>query len=338
MRWLLVAAVTLSAAGLTPSVASADDRAIAQQAFQEGRDLMAASRVAEACPKFAAAAQLSQTPGVRLNLSDCYAKLGKTASAWAKANEALSLAERAGDSTAASVAHQRMAALEPKLSYLTIVVAKENAPQGLEVALDGETIPSAVWGTALPVDPGMHEVTARAPGRKPSSTRTTMTGEGARETVSVPVALAPEENPAGPSRASPLRTDATQADAETSGGGWSRQTAHTLALATGGLGVVGLGIGAVFGLDANSKKLAYEQHQANGRCIDEQCVTLSKDAAASALASTIAFAVGGALVTVGAVLWLTAPTSRRRDAEGRGVALAPMADSQSAGVGILGSW
>ena len=102
------------------------------------------------------------------------------ASAWAKANEALALAERSGDAAAVTLARDQMSALRPKLSYVTIAVSKETAPPGLEIALDGEKIPEGVWGTALPVDPGDHTVSAKAPDHGPWSTKATVTGPGER--------------------------------------------------------------------------------------------------------------------------------------------------------------
>lgn len=308
--------------------ASADDRAIAQQAFQEGRDLMAAGNVAEACPKFAAAAQLSQTAGVRLNLADCYAKLGKTASAWSKAGEALDLAERAGDTAAAGLARDQMTALKPNLSYMTITVAKGLALQGLEIALDGEKIPEPVWETAFPVDPGEHEIAARAPGRKPWSMKTIVAGAAARATVAVP-ALAVESAPPAPQPAS------AAPEPSTAGGGWARGTAHTLAIVSGSVGLVGLGVGTTFGLVASSKKSDYQQHEANGHCIDAQCASISKDAVSAATLSTIGFVAGGVLAAAGVVLWLTAPSNRT---EGRSAAIAPMAGPQGLGAGVSGSW
>src|ERR1019366_4956486 len=218
--------------GLAAPPARGDDKAIAQQAFQEGRALMAAGKIAEACPKFAAAAQLSQTAGVRLNLADCYAKLGKTASAWAKANEALSLAERTGDASATALARDQMSALQPKLSYLTIVVASESAPQGLEVALDGERIPAAVWGTALPVDPGEHEITGTAPGRKPARLKTTVSDPGTRATLSLPTLLPSDDGAQPAAAAAQPAGPATPPAPEGRGSSWS--TTKTLAVASGG--------------------------------------------------------------------------------------------------------
>lgn len=295
---------------------SADNRAIAERAFQQGRELMAAGRVAEACPKFEAAAKLSATAGVRLNLADCYARLGRTASAWAKADEALAIAERAGDVAAAELARSRMADLEPRLCYVTIAVARTGVVPGMEVRLDGEAIPDAVWGTPLPVDPGGHEVEVRAPARRPWSSKTTVTQPGSRVSVAVP-ALAEDR--------------ATTSSA----GGRGLSTTEVLAIVAGGLGLTGLGVGTAFGLDAASKKSGYQQLQVGGRCTSEACVTLSKDAVGAATLSTVGFLAGGTLAATGLVLWLVAPG---RDAEGRAVALVPVAGPGSAGAGLAGSW
>jgi hypothetical protein len=316
---------------LVPSKARADDRAIAEQAFQEGRELMAAGKVAQACPKFAAAAQLSQTAGVRLNLAECYAKLGKTASAWAKADEARAIAERAGDSAAAALARDQMAALEPNLSYLTITVSMNAASKGMQVALDGE---KSAWGMAYPVDPGEHEVSATAPGRKSWSTKTTVTSTGGRTSVSVPT-LEAEDMVGAPAPLAASQPSRSQRDVATSSSGWSRSTAHTLAFVSGGAAIVALGIGTGFGVDAISKKSQYQQHQVNGRCIDEQCVTLSTEAVSAAAGSTVSFVIGGVLVAAGAVLWFTAPGG---DAEGRKVAIVPMAGPRNVGAALTGSW
>jgi hypothetical protein len=315
MRFLWIPSIVL-AVGFLPATARADDRAIAQQAFQDGRDLMAAGRFAEACPKFAAAAQLSQTSGVRLNLADCYAKLGKTAMAWAKASEALSLAERGDDWAAAALARDRLAALKPKLSYLTIMVARETAPDDLEVAIDGEKIPGPVWGTPLPVDPGDHEVTATAKGRQPASMTVKIAGPGAPTIVTLPD-LAPaggDERPASI---------------------WSRRTARTLALVSGGLGVVGLGIGTAFGVDASAKKSQYTQllSPTTQQCTSQSCANLTDEAFHSATASTVSFIAGGALLAAGVALWLTAPAAKPEATE---VAVVPMVGGEGMGACLSG--
>jgi hypothetical protein len=182
-------------AGAVTSVAHADDRAAAQQLFLEGKELMRAGTFEQACQKFEAASQLSSTPGVRLNLADCLEKLGHTASAWARFDEALSMAERNGDGAAAELARKGRARLEPQLAYLTIVVPPAAVVAGLEVKRDGETLPKAAWGTGIPVDPGDHEVSAEAPNRARWSKKTAVVGSGAKVTVEVPPLAPAMERP-----------------------------------------------------------------------------------------------------------------------------------------------
>jgi hypothetical protein len=150
--------------------------------------------------------------------------------------------------------------------------------------------------------------------------------------VSVPVLVAAED--AAPA-ASPA-PDSTEPAAESHGGGWSRGTAHTLGLVAGGLGIVGLGLGTAFAVDASSKKSSYQQHETNGHCSDPQCATLSQSALSSANVSTVAFIAGGVLLATGAVLWLTAPAAPAESTEGTGVAFVPMAGPDGVGAGVWG--
>jgi hypothetical protein len=106
--------------------------------------------------------ELDPKPGAALNLADCYEENGQTASAWARYLDAAPLSHRAGQAERERYARAHAAALEPKLSRLTVVVP--SAPSGLSVTRDGVAIDAATWGTAVPVDPGAHVVEARAPG------------------------------------------------------------------------------------------------------------------------------------------------------------------------------
>lgn len=326
-RAIRVGSLALVCAAIAaPRLAIADDRALALQAFKEGRELMAAGKVAEACPKFAAAAQLSPTAGVRLNLAECYAKLGKIASAWTKATEALGIAERAGDAAAVKIAQGQLAGLKPRLSYLTVNVAKPAAP-GLEVSLDGDRIPDALWGMESPADPGPHEVVARATAVAPWNSQATVTDEGSRTTVVVPVLAPPAPVVSAPAPATlPLATGAAPF--------WTRRTAHTSALVTAGLGIVGVAVGTGFGVDAAGKQSDYNQIKARGTCTT-QCVAESQQAVSAATGSTVGFVVGGVLVAAGAVLWLTAPAANAGEPK---LGVAPIAGPSELGAGVTGSF
>src|SRR3954469_15952451 len=116
------------------------DKTTAEELFSEGRKLMAAGKYAEACPKLEASLKLDSGVGTMLNLAECYEKNGQTASAWTEFREAISAARDSGSKDREELARGRARALEPKLSRLTIMVAKG---QTVEVTRDGTAVDSA---------------------------------------------------------------------------------------------------------------------------------------------------------------------------------------------------
>jgi hypothetical protein len=82
---------------------------------------------------------------------------------------------------------------------------------------------------------------------------------------------------------------------------------------------VGLGLGAVFGLQASSK-----WSDAKSKCADypygcnTEATDLRSSASSTATLSTVAFVAGGALLATGLVLYLTAPSEKERVALGFG--------------------
>ncbi len=143
---------------------TSDPAALADAAFKEAQRLRAAGNDAAACPKFAESKRLAPAVGVTLYLADCYAKTGRTASAWNEFREAEKLARERGDKRA-DVAAQRAAALSPNLSRLTIDAPVDEAKGGKQLKLDGAPLPPDSWNVPLPVDPGDHVVVVSSPGQ-----------------------------------------------------------------------------------------------------------------------------------------------------------------------------
>ena len=123
------------------------DGAAARSLFDEARVLLQQGKAAQACPKLEESQRLDPGMGTLFNLADCYERLGRTASAWAEFREAVSAAHNAGSLDREQAAKQRAAALEPKLSYLTIVPPPGNAPA---VTRDGSPVDAALLGDAGP--------------------------------------------------------------------------------------------------------------------------------------------------------------------------------------------
>lgn len=177
------------------------DAVLAETLYRQGRDLMAQGKASEACPKFAESQRLDPATGTLLNLAACYEAVGRLASAWLAYTEASVAARRDQREDRVRFAQDHIAALEPKLSRLTIVVPPEADTTGLEVRLNAALLGPASRGVATPVDPGEYRIEARAPGRKPWQQRIMVGKESDNKTITVPP-LAPEPVKPGQTKAS----------------------------------------------------------------------------------------------------------------------------------------
>ncbi len=285
-----------------------DQKAAAQVLFEKGRELVEQKSFAEACPKFAESLRLDPGLGTMLWLADCYENNGQTAAAWAEFKEAASVAALKEDPREA-VARRRIAAIEPKLSYLGIVLPAGPSIPGLEVRRDGLAVSST---DPIPVDPGIHAISATAPGRKPWNANVDVTsGRAEPLIVNVPVLEVATVEPAAPPPSTTPPGDVTTPGDGARSGGWGTRRVVGASLAVAG--VVGLGIGTALGLGAKS---ALDDSNSGNHCLpDNECDATGKqsrnDAKGLATGSTISFIAGGALLVGGAVLFFTAPSERK---------------------------
>jgi hypothetical protein len=302
-----------------PGVARAQgDKATAEALFAEGRRLMSRGDYATACQKFAASYKLDPGVGTSLNLADCYEKSGRTASAWAEFRDAAAAARRAGSTEREQVARSRADALEKNLARLTIIERIAHHEQ--QIARDGVAIDRAVLGTAVPVDPGDHLVEVSAPGKKKWS-KPVDVRPGAQIVVELPELEA--ETPAAAGGARTVSSGDYAASSSSKG-----NTQKVVAVVAGGVGVVGLVVGTVFGLQATSRWSDAKRRCSNppSGC-DDEGVRLGEDAQSAATLSTIGFAVGAAGIAAGTILWLTAP-SPSRDLRGSAASIGVGFDGQ----------
>ncbi len=202
----------------------------AEALFDEGRSLVAKGQFAEACPKFEASEQLDPGLGTLLNLAECYEKLGKTASAWAEYREAIPLARASGSRSRQDLATQRAAALESRLSTLTIHASASDAT-GMEIHRDGVLVQPAEVGSAIPVDPGPHKIEASAPGKQSWSSTIEVGGDASKLTVDVPALASSDSKPATPT--------AVAAEAPVATPTHSGSSQRTAAVVVAAVGVVG---------------------------------------------------------------------------------------------------
>jgi hypothetical protein len=288
--------------------------ALATELFNSGRDLMEKGNFKEACPKLAESARLDAKVGTLARLGECEEKLGHLVESRASWQQAANLARSTNDRRAAHVEEElgRIDRLVPKV---TIALEGAAGAPDVKVTLDDVAIGAASLGLALPIGPGSHTIGVTASGKKSWSTRFDAKPE-VKATVTVPP-LAPEESaapapvPAPLAKPEPARAEEPPApppaDSRPAGGASQR----TAGLVTGGVGIVGLGLGALFALEAISNNDDSSSH-----CSDNTCDVQGADSRGTARtfgnAATTSFLVGGVALAGGAALYLGAPREGER--------------------------
>jgi serine/threonine-protein kinase len=283
------------------------NKAAAEALFSAGRDLMAQGKFNEACTKFEGSQKLDAGLGTLLYLADCYERANRLASAWATFKEAESIAMGRNDQSRSQVAKERYTKLEPRLSKVVIKVADGNDPQTV-VKHHGHVVSRESLGIALPVDVGDQAVEASAPGRKTWTATVRVEGEGVTVPVDVPVLEVDASKPEPASTLLPKEPPPPTQDMGAQGSSGSTQ--RTIGLVVGGVGVVGLVVGSVFGLKAKSKN-----DQSKGECsptepnrCSAEGVDLRDQALSAAKIGTVGMIVGGVGLVAGITLFLTAPS------------------------------
>lgn len=182
---LIVGCACLAAAPLGHAQ-SGTKTAVAEALYRQARDLMAAGKLDEACPKFAESQRLDPATGTLLNLAACHERQGKLATAWLEYSDVIVGARRDGRQDRVDYASERAAALEPRLSRLTLVLAADADDPSLVLELDAASLGRAAIGVPTPVDPGQHVVKASAPGKKPWQRELTIGAEADQQTITIP--------------------------------------------------------------------------------------------------------------------------------------------------------
>jgi hypothetical protein len=184
-KTLFACALVLAFAMPELAAAQSSDAALAETLYQQGRTLMDQKKYDEACPKFAESHRLEPATGTLLNLASCNEARGKLATAWSQFNDAVIAARRDQREDRVQFARERIAAIEPKLSRITINVPAATDVEGLEVRMDGVLIGKAAWGVPVPTDRGKHKLEVMAPNKQPWSESIDI-AEAEQKTVLIP--------------------------------------------------------------------------------------------------------------------------------------------------------
>jgi hypothetical protein len=319
--------------GLSAEPAAAE-KALAEGLFQDGRTLMDAGKVREACAKFAESQRIDPSVGTLLNLAVCHQKDGKTASAWAEFKEAAALSASIGQHERAEFAERRAAEVEAKLSRLRLEVPQ--AAPGMVITLNGKELrAAAAAGSGIPVDPGEAAIEAEAPGKRRWSQRVVI-GPGPSTTAVTIPPLADDATPADRARAAPPSSPPRRPPPSPppEGGG---APVRALGFIAGGGGIAGIGVGSVFGALTLAKAADVEEGCDDGDGCSPADVDTNEEARTTATVSTVAFGAGLACLGAGVVMVLMSRSPAKAEASAP-VWVAPDIASTGGRVVIGGRW
>lgn len=211
----------------------------------------------------------------------------------------------------------------------------------VQVTVDGQPLTNSLDGKPLRVDPGAHTFVFTVAGQTPV-TQTFVIREGEKDrhekiVVGAPSAPAPSAaaTPASAAGAAPTALPATPPEPPPSSG---LGTQRLLGIGVAGMGVIGVGIGSVFGLLASSawSKAKDACGGDTSHCTDTASADSYKSTTnADGTVSTIAFIAGGVLVAGGAVLFLT---GKPHESGAAAVSIAPAWSPGQGGVSVRGTF
>jgi serine/threonine-protein kinase len=322
------AMITVVMVVMTGPVHGQTATAQAEILFRQGKELMAAGKLAQACAAFDASQRLDPTTPTLLNQANCREHNGQLATAWGLYLEVAQNTHAGSDKASQQMyatATERAARLESRLSTLRVDVAQDPPIAGLELLRNGERLDPATWNQRLPIDGGTYRIVARAPGKAAWSGTVVVAAERDAQTIAVP-ALPSAPGIAVPDEPRHVAGTSSLVSADVDpGAGWS--TRRKIALVATGAAVIAVAAGSVLGVRANRK-----QRDAHAACPDPEAACDSAELATElnrsghnlAIGANLAFGAGAAAAIVAGVLWFTGAPEPHR-----GIAFVPAATPES---------
>jgi hypothetical protein len=240
---------------------AADGEGGAAQLFDAGIADLKAGKFDTACAALERSYGLDANPGALIALADCLERWGKFHSAAARYEQLVGELSRPQDAASGSYrapqlsyAREAMARLAPKIPHLVLSRA-ETLPSDMVVSLDGERVALVAPEYDVSLDPGAHVIETQADGHDAWHLELTL-APGERRAL--PVQLGPEL-PRAPAPALATGDPAPSAasappGAESPARGTLVPPApptspwRTVGWTLGGIGVAGVGVGAVAGI------------------------------------------------------------------------------------------
>jgi hypothetical protein len=346
-----VAGLTLCLAARAAHADTPADRADAEALSRAAAVLFERGQYAHACAKYEASARLDPSARRFMTLAECQERAGMPARAWMSFGDAQDWAQSRGDKAVAGSARDNAKRLEARLGRIEIVVPPDNEIEGLQIRRDGAPVSEAVLGVPVPVDPGVHVISAAAPGRRAWST--TIGLSPGKTTVSVIIPFLDEAGETAlsfdpiPSSLPPVRPDdreaersrdrapsslpvapARDADFDPDRG----KTQRTVGWVVGGTGLAGLAAGTIFALKVSSTHSSISDLCGNPAMCQPSAREQIDTMRTQATAANFLFFGGLASLVGGVIVYFTAPSSQRAERSATSLRVVPGVAPEMAGL------
>ncbi len=296
----------------------------ARAKFQQGTELEQAGDWSTALTRFREVGQVRMTAQVRYHIALCEEHLGQLVVALGGYKLALQSADEVRAKSFKTTVTKHISDLEARIPKVTIKRGK--GAEAASIELDGVRLGVSSIGVPVPIDPGPHTVSAKAPGHEPFS-QTVSVAEKDKKTLEVtlkPTPTAATGTPTGPvgGEEHPLEV---------------KPRSKVLPFIIGGVGVASLAASGTFFLLKN--KAISDLNAACGSN-HNACPASSKSdydkAKTYNLVSEITLGVGVAGVGAAVVLHLTGHHAEAKPADKTALRLLPAAPDSEAGASLVG--
>ncbi len=304
--------------GLVARPAAAQDKkelSRARAQFQRAIELEQAGNYSTALEQFRDVGQVRMTPQVRFHIASCEEKLGRLVTALGGYQLAYADADTVGDDFKSEVAAavSRLQASIPKL-----MIQRGANAEAAEIQLDGVVLGASSVGVPVPLDPGPHAISAKAPGALPFNQTVTIL-ENEQKTVDVALTKEPQApRPSVVAQASPV----------------DKGNPRLVPYVIGGVGIASLiGSGVLFGLRQSTL------HDLEAQCGPnrDQCPSSAAGDYSNLkvynVTSQVALGVGVACVGTAVTMLVL---QRKHAPQAAGMTLLPSAPNSLAGVSWAG--
>lgn len=265
------------------------EKETARALMDQGDERFEEKNYEAALKAYVGAHAIMRVPTTALEVAKAHEKLGHLVEARDALLEAVRFPkgenEPAAFTTARIDAERHAQELGERIPSLLVNIEGAVAGYEAHLTVDRVALPPAAAQLPIKLNPGHHVVLVSSDATYDASAEADLVE---RQTASVTIKLSPKPiSERGRKNPSPAL--------------------RTAALLTGGVGVVGVGIGAFFGLQASSK-----QDDANcpdNRCKDAASAEMLRDASSSATLSNVGFIAGGLLVAAGVTMFILSASS-----------------------------